>query len=50
MADVGDDESELRAEGGDMARFLTRCRELARLSAAERQRRLAAAGAGVADS
>lgn len=31
----------LRAEGGDMARFLSRCRELARLSAAERQRRLA---------
>jgi len=31
----------LRAEGGDMARFLTRCRELARLSAAERRRRLA---------
>lgn len=31
----------LREEGGDMARFLSRCRELARLPAAERQRRLA---------
>lgn len=40
----------LRAEGGDMARFLTRCRELARLSAAERHRRLAVSGADAAAS